>query len=58
MLVSSNLVVSLKEINEKVDKCIYLVSINGVVVGSCNINTWVGIRSSCLTSRNPSQYPA
>ncbi len=34
MTVSNNLVESLKEINEKVDKCIYLVNIDGVVVGS------------------------
>ena len=36
MVVNNNLVESLKEINKKVDKCIYLVKIDGVIVGS----TW------------------
>lgn len=34
MTVSNSLVESLKEINEKVDKCIYVVKIDGVVTGS------------------------
>ncbi len=34
MVVSNNLVVSLKEINEKIDKCIYVVKIDDVIVGS------------------------
>lgn len=34
MTVSNSLIASLKEINEKVDKCIYVVKIDGVVTGS------------------------
>lgn len=34
MTISNSLIESLKEINEKVDKCIYVVKIDGVVTGS------------------------
>ncbi|KKN45498.1 hypothetical protein LCGC14_0682470 [marine sediment metagenome] len=34
MVVSNSLVDTIKEINEKVDKCIYIVKINDIIIGS------------------------